>query len=298
MSISVVINTRNEQENLPRAIKSVKNFADEVVVVDMESEDGTVKKAKSLGATVYAHKKTNYVEPARNYAIEKAKSEWILILDADEEASPELLSKLGEVAKENTYSFVRVPRKNIIFGKWMKHARWWPDENIRFFKKGSVTWENEIHSIPITVGEGLTLPSEENLSIRHHNYQTIEQYIDRLNRYSTVQAKELHKKGKAVQVTDFIDRPTSEFLSRYFAGQGYKDGLHGLVISLLQALSEAVVYAKLWQLSDFEEKKVTLKDVSVTIASTQKEINYWKAHALVEQGAGVTEKIKRKFKLS
>ncbi len=297
MAVSVVINTLNEEHNIARAIKSVKNFADEIIVVDMESHDKTVDIAKKLGAKVFSHKPMNYVEPARNFAISKAKHEWIFILDADEEAPSELLSELKRVVESDLADFVRIPRKNLIFGKWMMHARWWPDYNIRFFKKNAVTWEDEIHSVPITDGRDFNVLDREELSILHHHYETIEQYIERMNRYTTIQSQELLLQDKKITLKDFIQKPTGEFVSRFFAGEGYKDGIHGLIVSMLQGLSELVVYAKLWQLQGFKEEHYTLHEVTNTITESQKDINYWKAHALLTEKSSITNRIKRKFKL-
>ncbi len=119
---------------MPRAIVSVKKLASEIVVVDMHSDDDTQKIAKKLGAKVFTHKRTGYVEPARNFAIGKATGEWILILDTDEKVSKILADRLKQIsADDNSADYYRLPRKNIIFGKWIKHSRWWPDYNIRFF---------------------------------------------------------------------------------------------------------------------------------------------------------------------
>jgi len=161
--ISVVINTLNEEKNLSRALTSIKNFADEIVVVDMKSDDKTQDIARKSGAKVYEHQRMGYVEPARNYAIGKASKDWILVLDADEEVPPSLEKELKKIAENADADYYRIPRKNIIFGKWVKHSRWWPDYNIRFFKKGSVSWNEIIHSVPSTTGKGLDLePKEEN----------------------------------------------------------------------------------------------------------------------------------------
>ncbi|MDP3994785.1 MAG: glycosyltransferase family 2 protein, partial [bacterium] len=124
--ISVVIITLNEEKNLPRAINSVKGFADEIVVVDMESGDRTVEIAKKLGAKVYSHKKVGYVEPARKFAISKTKWNYILILYADEVISSKLAKTLKGLPRGGRMDssgvavadYYRVPRKNIIFGKW------------------------------------------------------------------------------------------------------------------------------------------------------------------------------------
>src|SRR4030042_3360237 len=191
--ISVVINTLNEEKNLPRAIASVKGFAEEIVVCDMHSDDKTAEIAERLGANVYEHEKAGYVEPARNFAIEKARGKWILVLDADEEVPNSLAGKIKNIVSEPDADYFRIPRKNIIFGKWIKHSRWWPDYNIRFFKKGNVTWNEVIHSVPLTKGKGTDLDASEDAAIVHHHYETIEQYIDRLNRYTTHHSKLLIK---------------------------------------------------------------------------------------------------------
>ncbi len=153
--LSAVINTLNEEKNLPRAIASVKGLVDEIVVVDMKSDDETVGVAKKLGAKVYEHPRANYVEPARNFALGKANGEWVLILDADEEISEFLAKKIKEIIAKPRADYFRLPRKNIVFGKWLKYSRWWPDYNIRLFKKGKVLWTEVIHSVPLTTGRGL-----------------------------------------------------------------------------------------------------------------------------------------------
>lgn len=295
--ISVVINTLNEENNLPRALSSVKKWVYEIVVVDMHSEDSTVSIAKNAGARVFTHKRTGYVEPARNYAISRAQGDWILLLDADEEVSGTLAQKFREIAGSSEASYYAVPRKNIVFGKWLTHSRWWPDYNIRFFKKGAVEWASEIHSVPLTQGKGADLSAEESLAIIHHNYNSVEQFLGRMNRYTSIQAKELKKSGRKYSWKNFIKKPTAEFVSRFFAGQGYKDGVHGLALALLQALSELVVEVKLWELSRFPERDLEIGQLNEALKESQKEINYWTADVLVNENGGLINKIKRRFKL-
>ena len=296
--ISVVINTLNEEKNLPRAIASIKSLADEIIVVDMKSDDSTVAIAKKAGAKVYEFRRIGYVEPARNFAISKVTGDWVLVLDADEEISSSLGSRLKKIVKNPKADYFRIPRKNIIFGKWMKHSRWWPDLNIRFFKKGHVSWNEAIHSVPMTQGVGADLPEKEEFAIIHHNYDSIEQYLERMNRYSDIQAKILIVGKHKFIWKDLITKPANEFLSRYFAGEGYKDGLHGLALSFLQAFSEIIVYLKVWQQEKFLEQGITLQEIEKELKEVIKQTNWWLADANIKSKgffASLPDKISRKI---
>lgn len=273
--IAVVINTLNEEKNIERAIKSVK-WADEIVVCDMYSEDRTVELAKRLGAKVFDHKRTGYVEPARNFAISKATRDWVLLLDADEEISTTLANKLQEISSSNdNISFVEVPRRNYIFGKPMKASMWWPDYKIRFFKNGSITWSDKIHSIPQTQGKGLQLPAEDDLAIIHYNYENLSQFLLRMINYSNIQAKELVGEGYKFDWKDLIRKPLGEFLGRFFASNGFADGLHGLALNLLQAFSFLVMYLRVWEMENFKPQEVDWNQLKAETQKGGKEINHW-----------------------
>ncbi|HET7098722.1 MAG TPA: glycosyltransferase family 2 protein [Patescibacteria group bacterium] len=273
--ISVVINTLNEAKNLPQAIASIKNLASEIVVVDMESDDETVEIAKKLGARVFGHKRVGYVEPARNFAISKASGDWILILDADEEISPDLAKEIKDIVNSHQADYYRIPRKNIIFGHFMKHSRWWPDYNIRFFKKGFVSWNEIIHGVPVTKGVGNDVKDSEDLAIIHHHHKDIDSYLERMIRYSKIQSEELVKNGYIFYWPDLITKPTNEFLSRYFAGQGYKDGIHGLAISLLQSMSELIIYVRVWGSEGYQEKEISKEDVNKIFNKNIHDLIWW-----------------------
>lgn len=273
--ISVVINTLNEEQVIERAIKSIK-WADEIIICDMSSEDKTVEIARKLGAKVFTHKRLEYVEPARNFAISKASGEWILILDPDEEVTAELKEKLISVATTlEGIDYVRVPRKNIIFGHWMKASMWWPDLNIRFFKKGKIKWTDKIHRPPVTFGKGLDLDHDEKLAIVHYHYQSVSQFLERMLRYTKIQADEIEKEGYKFNWIDLIRKPVSEFLGRFFANKGFTDGLHGLVLSLLQAFYFFIVYIRLWEKENFKEENIKFEEIKEVSKQTGKEIDYW-----------------------
>lgn len=273
--VSVVINTLDAEKSITRAIKSV-DWADEVLICDMYSQDKTVEIAKKMGVKIVYHKKVLYVEPARNFAISKASNDWVLILDPDEEVSADLAKKLIKIASSyDNIDYVRVPRKNIVFNKWMKASMWWPDYNIRFFKKGKVVWTDEIHRPPQAEGMRFDIPAEEQLAIVHHNYQNISQFVLRMNRYTTIEAELLLKQNYQFKWTDLIEKPLSEFLSRFFANKGYQDGVHGLSLSMLQSFSFLVVYLKIWEKSSFKEETVDLSDLEIEKNKAGYQLGFW-----------------------
>lgn len=296
-TLSVVINAQNVEKDLENALSSVRALADEVVVVDQGSTDNTRIVAGKFGAKVFDHKSVPYVEIARNFAISKAGSDWILILDPDEEVSPILSKKVKEVIEDNKADFFRIPRKNIVFGKWLKYSRWWPDYNIRLFKKGSVTFTEDIHQPPVTSGVGVDIDPTEEFAIIHHHYTSIDEYLERMSRYTTVQANSVIAKGYKFTWTDLIRKPSSEFLSRYFFGKGYKDGVHGLALSLLQGFSELIVYLKIWQNNKFEEKKLHLSDIILELKKIEKDFHYWYNDTLVNENKSFIARIKRKLRI-
>jgi len=300
VKVSVVVNVVDEELGvLSRTLESVRGFADEIILIDMTSTgSGLTKLAEKYGARAHKHKKVSYVEPVRNFSIEKASGEWILIMDPDEVLPKSLKKKLLEIVARPSADYFRIPRKNIIFGKWIKHSRWWPDYNIRFFRKGRVEWTEEIHGVPVTSGKGADLEAEGENALKHYHYNSVEQYIGRMNRYSSKHAELLVKKGYKFDWGDLIRRPTAEFLGRYFSGEGYKDGVHGLVLSLLQAFSEAVVYIKVWQNGGFEKENIKVGDVIGEMGRAEKEVSYWQADTLIKNGrGGIKQRVKRKFRL-
>ena len=292
MKISAVILTRNEELMINDCLKSLKGIADEIVIVDDYSTDKTIEIAKKYTKNIFLHKGQGYVEPSRNFAIDKATHEWILVLDADERIPESLAKQLKEIALENTKNVITIPRKNIIFNKWMKGGIWWPDYQIRFFKKGTVVWQNEIHSAPQITGEVFRLNPEENCAITHYNYSSVSQYVTRLDRYTTIEAENAITKGKTVVWQDAIGYPVHDFLKTFFAQKGYIDGLHGLCLSLLQAFYAEVVFAKIWEHKKFEEVNHPqfLKHFIYEVALLSNEFRYWAAHVAANTSKNIIKK--------
>jgi (heptosyl)LPS beta-1,4-glucosyltransferase len=295
--ISVVVTAiEGEEKYLPLCLASVKKLAWEIVVIDMSNGKAISDIAKKYKAKIYTHEFVNYVEPVRNFGMSKARGEWILILDPDEEIMSSLIKKLEQIAKNDEADYVRVPRENIVFGKVLRHSRWWPDYNIRFFKKGKVSWDEVIHAVPMTEGRGMDLEAKNEFAIKHHHYESVEQFVERMNRYTSVQAK-LKAKDYKFSWKDVITKPTGEFLSRFFAGQGYRDGLHGLALASLQAVSELVLYLKIWGLQGFKDEQLDAKSTIYEIGKVKREFVYWENDTLIKESGGLLPRIRRRFKI-
>lgn len=283
-TLSVVINTKNSATTLKACLQSVKRIADEIIVMDMHSDDDTVRIAKSFQAKVFYHKDVGYVEPARNAAIAKASGDWVLILDSDETIPPSLAKLIRDDLlidpKADAYF---LPRKNIIFGKWVKTG-WWPDHVLRLFKPNLVEWSNEIHSIPKISGTIERLPEKESLAIVHENYQSVDQFIDRAQKYGRIVAHE--QKEKKTSIGDPLQNFFSEFLRRYFQWEGVNDGAHGYYLSLLQAMTAILESAYQWEAKDFSggTHKPHVGDMLQRMAD---EARYWELTQKVNNSSGL-----------
>lgn len=243
MKISVVLNTYNAEKHLGKVLNSVKEF-DEIVVCDMHSTDNTLKIAEKFGANIVFHENTGYVEPARNVAIQSAKNEWVLLLDADEIPSENLKKKLLEVAQENRYSAVKIPFTNYFMGKKMRSA--YPDYHTRFFKKHNAFWPPEIHSKLQIEGEILTLlKSQTDLAIDHIADDSVKTILNKNNIYSDAELKK--RAGKKVGFGKLMFSPFFWFLKYYFIKLGCLDGKKGFIFACLKAQYKFATLAKLYE---------------------------------------------------
>lgn len=246
-TISVIVHTRNSAHTLDRALSSVRQLADQLIIMDMESEDDSVKIARNHGAEIFTTKNIGYVEPARNEALKHAHGDWIFLLDADEWIESSLAEKLRAVANSSSSApdAYELPRLNFIFGL-PAGSGWWPDYNLRFFRKGVCQWSSVIHAQPKVVGEKVQLPPDESYAIRHENYTSVSQFVDRMNKYTSLESQT----SARYPLRAFVD----EFLRRFAVSGGYKDGVYGESLSLLQAMYSALVCIKHLEKKGFSKK--------------------------------------------
>jgi glycosyltransferase involved in cell wall biosynthesis len=251
-TIAAVMNTLNEEERLPFSLGSVRPWVDEIVVVDMHSDDATAAVAQSFGARVALHDRMGYADPARSFALEQAGSDWILILDADEMVPAALARRLVRVATTNEADVVRIPMVNHLLGAPLRATGWGPDQDrhLRFFRRGMVTATSDIHDyLRATAGARiLDLPASPDQSLIHFNYVDVVHFVEKLNRYTSIEAAAAAARGERSSRIRAIVAASREFLRRYFKARGYRDGWRGFYLSILMAGYRLVMAAKLAEL--------------------------------------------------
>ncbi len=249
--ITGIIHTKNEALNVEHAIASLLPFVDEVLVADMASTDNTIELATKLGARVMTVPDFGYVEPARALAVAEAKHEWILILDADEVIPPTLADALTGIVAADDSDLVRMSRRTFMMGAPLVGSGWslGRDRHIRFYRRGSITHQDNIHSAgAIAEGARLTeLPATIDLSIIHFNYLGWDHFVQKLNIYTTIEARQIFAASQHISRSEMFRSATREFRQRYFGDKGYKDGYRGLVLSVLMAVYRILVFAKVRQ---------------------------------------------------
>lgn len=277
------------------------------MVVDMESSDDTIKIAKKYATVIYTIPATDgkgkaigIVEQVRNQFLAKVKTEWTLIVDSDEEIPATLASKIQELILTQSVNGYRIPRKNVIFGKWIEHTGFWPDYIVRLFRTGKGKHPETIHDQLEVNGAVEDLPIDSDLAILHHHYTSVEQFLMRMNVYTTFEAQRYFAQVPAAdrQRPDFFKSFFDQFFSRFFASEGYMDGSHGLVLSLLLAVSSLATQMKIWETMKLEEP-VDIEDVEVSINDACRASLYWEANEKLKGERNLLKKIgyliQRKF---
>lgn len=250
--LSVVLITKNEERNLARALESVA-WADEILVVDSHSEDKTAEIARRFGARVIETDWPGF-GIAKQRAVDCANGEWVLSLDADEVVTPELAREIRSTIDGNgtTAGYV-VPRRTNFLGRWIYHCGWYPDPVLRLFRKSHGRFdEAPVHEKVILDGPTGRLQGE----LLHYSYPSLELYLEKMNRYTTLGAEEAFRQGKRAGVSDIALRPLVAFVKHYVSKRGFQDGLEGFVLSVLSAISVMVKYAKLRHLQRTADGKV------------------------------------------
>lgn len=244
--LTAIILTYNEAEHIQDCIQSVQ-FADDVLVFDSYSTDNTIELANACGATVLQRKFDHYAGQ-RNAALDavKDRANWVLFVDADERVTPELINEIQQKIELPDYAGWGIPRHNYIFGKLTKGAGWFPDYQIRLLRVGHAHYDpdRQVHEVVILDGDEGKL---ENPLI-HYNYRDFAHFVSKQQRYVAYDAQILFEQGIHPKFRNFILQPLRQFYWRFITLNGYRDGLHGLRLSVIMAWYEFRKYSILRQL--------------------------------------------------
>jgi len=239
--LSVTVITRNEEERIRTCLESVA-WADELVVVDAESDDKTVAIARDFTDWVIVRPWPGFAAQ-KNFALERAHGDWTLSLDADETVSSRLRTDIERVLAGggDDYQGYAVPRRNIVWGRWMQHGGLSPDWQIRLVRRGHGRFvDRPVHESIAVEGRVGRLAGH----LEHRSFRDVADFIARHNRYSTLAAEALVAGGAGVRAIDVLARPVGRFVSMYILRAGFRDGWRGFLVAALYAYYVAMRSAK------------------------------------------------------
>ena len=254
--LSVVILTKNEEENISACIQSLKGWADEIIVVDDMSADQTVKIAQAMADKVVI-KKMDVEGTHRNWAYAQARNSWVLSLDADETVTPELKEEIAGVLPGTEHACFSIPLRNFIGKTWVRHGGWYPAAKVRLFKKDKFKYEDVVvHPRAIVDGSCGHLKSD----IIHKGYPDFGHFLASLNRQTTLEAQKWITTNRKMGQGKIAWRAIDRFFRRYIGKKGWKDGYIGFMVAFYDTMYQLISYAKFRQMLDEKEQKTENKE--------------------------------------
>lgn len=242
--ISAVVITFNEEKNIRDCFESIK-WVDEIIVVDANSTDKTVSICKEYTDKIFVKEWDGY-SAQKNFGIEKAKGDWILSIDADERVTEKLKNEIISTSKSSEFDGYYIPRKAFFLDRWINHCGWYPDYQLRLFKKEKARFnKRDVH-------EGVELEPKAKIGylkndLLHYPYGDLAHYFEKFNEYTNLSSYELHKRNKKFHWYNLFMNPFLFFIKSYFLRLGFLDGLAGFAICAISSFNTLVKYAKLWE---------------------------------------------------
>jgi hypothetical protein len=230
------------------SLKKPSEVYDKIIVVDAESTDNTCEIARQYTEHIYTHPWAGFSEQ-KNFANQKATSDWILSVDADERCTPELQAEIRQVLAQSEHVGYQAPTRFITFGKPIRHGGWYPQYHIRLFRRGKAQWGRDVHEWLHVDGSVGFLRNP----LMHYAHPSVHQFIEKSNRYTTIEAATQHGQGRKPSLARMIGMPVARFLYKFFYQRGFLDGCHGFVLAVLLAMDAFMTEAKLWQLYQSDE---------------------------------------------
>lgn len=243
--VSAIVITKNEADAIADALKSV-SWADEIILVDAESTDDTVAIARRFTDRVHVRAWNGYAEQ-KNHAASLATHDWILSIDADERVPDDLAAEIRALLQtEPKLHGYRMPRVSFYLGRWVRTTDMYPDYQLRLYDRRHGGWEGaHVHeSVKITTGKVGHLENE----LQHYPYKDLSEHLIRMDRYTTLAARQMFEKGKRATRLELLFHPPVAFVRNYILKGGFRDGKAGLIISLVNSYYVMLKFAKLWEL--------------------------------------------------
>jgi len=245
LPLSVVLITRNAAAQLPECLASVA-FADEVLVVDSGSEDGTPAVAARYGARVIDKEWLGFGRQ-KQFAVEQAAHDWVLCLDADERVSPELAASVVRALPAPAAPAYRMARCNRFLGRWLRHGEGYPDWSLRLFDRRHARWSDDAVHERVVPDAGTDVATLEG-DLLHESAEDLARYLEKQNRYTSLAAAELHRSGRRTGIAQMALSPLLRFVKFYVLRLGFLDGMAGLVHISIGCMNSFMKYAKLMEL--------------------------------------------------
>jgi glycosyltransferase involved in cell wall biosynthesis len=242
VDVSAVVLSKNEEENIKQCLSSL-NWCEEIIVIDDFSDDNTRQIAKELGAQVFKHRLEHNFAKQRNYGLKKARSEWVLFVDADEIVSDALRKEITEKlnSKPGVNGFY-IPRKDFFLGKWMKWGEVMGIKLLRLGKRKTGEWIRPVHEIWEIKGA----KDFFNNFLLHYPHPTVSEFLKELNYYSFLRSDELQRQGETSSVSQVLFYPLGKFIYNYFLKFGLIDGLQGFILCCCMSIHSFLVRSKLF----------------------------------------------------
>lgn len=252
MSLSVILITKNEEANLKECLESV-SFANEIIVVDSQSNDKTQEIAQSFGAKLEITSDWPGFGPQKNRALNLATQEWVLSIDADERVTPELKEEiLAVISSKDAANCYAIPRSSWYCGRFMKHSGWYPDYVDRLFKRGTAKFSDHlVHERLLPDGSVAKLKNH----FLHYSFKDFSQVLKKVDAYSTASAEQAYLKGKRSSVGKAIGHGLWAFIRTYFLRLGFLDGSQGLALAISNAEGTYYRYIKIWLIEQSGKSK-------------------------------------------
>ncbi len=246
--ISVIVIAGMEEHNIAECLESVR-WADEIIVVNSESKDRTVVIAKQFTDRVFVRKWEGYASQ-KNFSLQQAKNEWVLSLDADERVSPELREEISSLDFSKADGFY-IPRRNYFLGKVIRSCGWSPDYQLRLFRKSKTNvTDRKVH-------EGFTIAGKKDYlknELIHYTHDSITNTLKKIEEYSTLEAEEKVNRIRMNGPKMFF-KPLWAFIQHFVMRRGFTDGAHGLMVSIIHAMTKTQVYMKIWEMQHGGSKR-------------------------------------------